>query len=384
MEQYAEHSKDVWEGSKVCFPRRLLINASDPIKFWKKFFEASANVSLSSYEEPPAEDETATEENTQTTPSSIYSSSHPQDDTITPKNRPFQSTGNDSTLASTPSHITPRPLTAKAAPTIAPYSSPYESLKREVQGDDPDPHDEPSSLTLPSTPRAYHQSPDPQSSPFLPPSTSRHPSHRTPANDVLLHRILDKNWRLQATPHSEAQGPKALHHRGAGKAAETPLPSMRKRAKQRAKDPESLDSSPAVPAPELHAEIFGSPVRQRRVPGVSILTPARRRESAEGKSRNAFGGEEEVGAGRNKTDVWDSDSDDDVGLDGMSPPKTMQFHVPQTRLLRTPGKFFPKHFATTINFFIPPFHPQTYILIIPDVIWHPKFPCIHFQALSHD
>ena len=38
--------------------------------------------------------------------------------------------------------------------------------------------------------------------------------------------------------------------------------------------------------------------------------------------------------------VWDSDSDDDGGLEeGMSPPKTMQFHIPRERLLRTPGMF---------------------------------------------
>ena len=94
-----------------------------------------------------------------------------------------------------------------------------------------------------------------------------------------------------------------------------------------------------VPAPELHADIFGSPVRRHRVPGVSVLTPARRRGSAEEKSRNVFGGEEEAVKGRNRANVWDSDSDEDVGIDGMSPPKTMQFHVPQTRILRTPGKF---------------------------------------------
>lgn len=39
-------------------------------------------------------------------------------------------------------------------------------------------------------------------------------------------------------------------------------------------------------------------------------------------------------------DIWDSDSDDERGVEGMSPPKTMQFHVPQSRLLRTPGTFY--------------------------------------------
>jgi len=35
--------------------------------------------------------------------------------------------------------------------------------------------------------------------------------------------------------------------------------------------------------------------------------------------------------------MWESDSDEDDALD-FSPPKTMQFHVPQSRLLQTPGK----------------------------------------------
>ncbi|KAI7595974.1 hypothetical protein KC343_g17237, partial [Hortaea werneckii] len=41
VEQYAQHSGEVWEGSK----------------FWKQFFEASANVSLSGYEEAAIADE---------------------------------------------------------------------------------------------------------------------------------------------------------------------------------------------------------------------------------------------------------------------------------------------------------------------------------------
>lgn len=305
-------------------------------KFWKQFFEASANVSLSGYEEPPVEDETTAEEITQTTPSSsAYGSpSLPQNDTITPQNRSYQSPGNDdSAFTSTPSHSTPRPKASSKPPTIATYSSPYESLKREVQGAT----DESATSTLPSIPRAHQQSPNPQSSPFLPPSTSRPTAaHRTPANDVLLHRILDKNWRLQATPHSQAR---PLPHHRSGKFAETPLPSARRRRnKPYASDPESPDSSPVIPVPQLHAEIFDSPVRRPRVPGVSVLTPARRRNSSPGaKSRDGFG-KAAGGVGAGGGGVWDSDSDEEQGFEGMSPPKTMQFHVPQSRLLKTPGE----------------------------------------------
>jgi DASH complex subunit ASK1 len=295
-------------------------------------------VSLSGYEEPP-EEEAATEDLTEATPSSSYGSpSLPHDDSVTtPTNQRDHSPHDDQSIfASTPSHITPRgPTIAQQPLSIATYASPYEALRREVQGIR---GEEPSTSTMPSTPRAHHQSPTPQSSPFHPPSTSRHASHRTPANDVLLHRILDKNWRLQATPHSHAQ---RLPQRGVVKAAETPVPSTRKYGKRgHNRDPESLDSSPAVPAPQLHAEIFNSPIGRPRVPGVSVLTPARRHET---KSHNVFGRDDDP-TGASARGAWDSDSDEESGMEGMSPPKTMQFHIPQSKLLRTPG----------INFQIPP------------------------------
>ena len=64
VDQYAEHSKNVWEGSKVPSSPTLLPSTflSDMPQFWKQFFEASANVSLSGYEEPPADDEATTTE----------------------------------------------------------------------------------------------------------------------------------------------------------------------------------------------------------------------------------------------------------------------------------------------------------------------------------
>ena len=62
-----------------------------------------------------------------------------------------------------------------------------------------------------------------------------------------------------------------------------------------------------------------------------MLTPAR------GKKVSAAEG----GLRGKQQQIWDSDSDDDGEGDmgvGMSPPKTMQFHVPQPRLLRTPAR----------------------------------------------
>jgi DASH complex subunit ASK1 len=97
-------------------------------------------------------------------------------------------------------------------------------------------------------------------------------------------------------------------------------------------------SSPPVAAPKLHAEIFSSPIRQQytrpaaRTPGVSVQTPAR------GKSK------EHIPASAKRDEIsWESDSDEDAeGVYkelGMSPPKTIQFSLPQSRLLQTPGTY---------------------------------------------
>lgn len=347
VERYAEHSKDVWEGSKVCSNPCRSLNPLNAFQFWKQFFEASANVSLSSYEEP-LEEEAITEDLTGTTPSSAYGSpSLAHDGNITPDNQRGHSPPDDqSILTSTPSHSTPRGrITGQPPASIATYSSPYEALRREVQGGR---NEDPSTSTMPSTPRTHQQSPTPESSPFHPPSTSRHPSHRTPANDVLLHRVLDKNWRVQATPHSQAQ---RLPHRGVAKAAETPLlsPQKNKRRAYQRDLAQNLDSSPAIPTPQLHTEIFDSPVRRPRIPGVSVFTPARGQGP---KPQTSFGRDDDP-TGRSVGGIWDSDSDDEAGLEGMSPPKTMQFHIPQSRLLRTPGLYF-LLFCSCSSIFPPP------------------------------
>ncbi|KAL8688260.1 MAG: hypothetical protein Q9218_005780, partial [Villophora microphyllina] len=152
VEKYAEHSNDVWESSK----------------FWKQFFEASANVSLSGYEEPPEQgDETATgEDATITTPStSAYASpSQSHDGTMTPQTDDRQQhhpAADDSIMSTTPpEQSTPRQPRSKhqqqqPPPSMALYSSPYEALKREIKGQ---PHTHDDNSTLPSTPRNPFQS----------------------------------------------------------------------------------------------------------------------------------------------------------------------------------------------------------------------------------
>ena len=305
VEEYATHSAAVWEGSK----------------FWKQFFEASANVSLSSYEEHPGAGDgdddgegeqttTETETTSEMTPSSSsYASPSQNQETTTPE-RPTATVEEDSTLS------TPKPK-AKKAPRQPVFTSPYESLKRTLATEDP------STSTLPSTPRAQTAFPsqgETSSPPGPPPSTTQRAT-RTPANDVLLHRVLDRNYRLQATPHTQPRLPKP----STARKGET---LGRSGTVDDDDDDDEMESSPFVEAPDLNAEIFDSPVRRPRVPGVSVLTPARgKADAAKGKER----------------DVWDSDSEGEEGGlgKGISPPKTMQFHIPRERLLRTPGESSP-------------------------------------------
>ena len=162
----------------------------------------------------------------------------------------------------------------------------------------------------------------PQSSPVLPrnPTSAVRPSTSRKRPDPLLHRVLDKTYRIQATPL-------ASNRFQAQRATTTPATYKRNPLLE-----SNLSSSPDIPPPKLHAEIFSSPERQGRVnqpqrtPGVSVLTPARVKSNKAVRTPQA----------------WDSDEEDDFGNEtgmpfGASPPKTMQFHVPQSRLLQTPG-----------------------------------------------
>lgn len=382
VENYRENSNQVWEGSK----------------FWKQFFEASANVSLSGYEEPPPEgsevegdeeeEEVTTTESAQATPSSASYASPPaaqtgEDDvTLTPNdnNHQYSTTSAAAAGAYSPS---PTPKAHPSKQSKAPYSSPYSSLKRATLGASPSDSDAPStpfaqkgspSKPNPQQQQQQQQEPHQQSSPFAPPSTYRHPSHRTPShnNDVLLHRVLDKTWRIQATPHSTAR----LPHRSTTTTAAEPSPAKpstaRKAARQQRQQQsltennntlsavhDDLDSSPPAPAPELHAEIFDTPARKgggagtTRVPGISVLTPAKGfGRTPAGKTMPGGAG----GQGKGKGNLWDSDDDDEDfdddgeggGMRGMSPPKTIQFHVPQSRMVQTPGQCIcPVHSIST-------------------------------------
>ncbi|KAJ9660070.1 DASH complex subunit ask1 [Neophaeococcomyces mojaviensis] len=326
VEQYAEHSREVWEDSK----------------FWKQFFEASANVSLSGYEEQPSvqeePEETVSEDSHATTHTTLETS-----ESYETPNAQHVSTDSIqdidlSNLTISPSHSTPRPPKQRQGRNRQ-DQSPYRSLRQDMNETTNVDLTYTSAADGPRTPQSKQTSilddvaMTPEQSPeqHRDVSLSRLSTARK-RTDPLLHTVLDRNYRVQATPLAGG--------RVRSRVARTPGTASRGR---KIVADTTLDSSPLAP-PELHAEVFDSPVqrditaRQQRVPGVSVLTPGRKRDAAPQRTPG----------------IWDSDDDDD-GIDevtgmpyGASPPKTMQFHVPQSRLLKTPAREASKQIVDNI------------------------------------
>jgi DASH complex subunit ASK1 len=263
-----------------------------------------------------------------------------------------QREGLDLTDLAISSHSTPRapghahPADDDMTASSIEYSSSYELLRKQVNESEA-PFDLPDSSTLPSTPGRQPFFPrgvsasTPMSSPFLPPASqpSTQDRRHQKTSDPVLHHMLDKTFRVQATPLG-----KGFRNVGGPTSTRSKFNITPKKAEPTSKYgyDDSPISSPEPEAPQLHSEIFSSPIkgvntpgtnRKRRTssnrmretprPGMSVLTPAKK---SAGKSA-----------------MWDSDDDmdyDDEEL-GPSPPKTMQFHIPQSRLMRTPGKLTP-------------------------------------------
>ncbi|KAL6236952.1 hypothetical protein BDW75DRAFT_95962 [Aspergillus navahoensis] len=190
---------------------------------------------------------------------------------------------------------------------------------------------------LPTTPGkqtsrgTYYQSDILSSSPFVPPVSHEKlasGSHKGP----VMHHFGDKTYRVQATPIGKAYDPS----RSRFGVTPNAVSSTKKYAFE-----DSPMSSPEPEAPQLNSELFSSPLKPQTPgtghrgrpgvnrsrappkPGTSVLTPA----------KGGFG----------KRSDWDSDDDqftydDDDDELGLSPPKTMQFHIPQSRLMKTPAK----------------------------------------------
>ncbi|KKA29611.1 hypothetical protein TD95_000664 [Thielaviopsis punctulata] len=322
VEQYGEHSKAVWEASM----------------FWKQFFEASANVSLSGYddnEEKNAEANRTMDETSALHDAADVSAVHSdgraaaaadeedEDATMTCDHDPAQPAkhagGPEDSMLHDPdgelSGSTPRAPTTQIVKTqFADYeSSPYAArtggeashlLSDEVNNHNDVPpsarrgaaivdEDDTSLLFREKTARlpdySYSFSPD---KPAAGPARMSSPKKRGP----MRSHVLKKTFKLPATPHrfvARMQSPvKAT--------AATPASVRRSRAgaAQAPRKPweDSPGSSPEMLVPHLRSEAFMSPmrtstIRQKleavpvagpRTPGVSIMTPRPGRVVARG------------------------------------------------------------------------------------------------------
>lgn len=366
VEQYGEHSKAVWEASK----------------FWKQFFEASANVSLSGYEELAAdEDNTAAhEEAAEHDDSAMDYTPHnagDEDQTMSTDHgaapHHHHQQGHDESMLDDGegdlTGSTPRaPQHGKAAsrPQFANLGSPYEELKRDMRGsgdntqaaggdDDTDtdivPHQHTTRLPdMSMTPRSsLGAAGRPEGEEEEDDNIFSTAARRN--KDPLLHRVLDKNYRIQATPHKPT-GVSPIKWR----VTEKPQDKDRDRDKGKGKPPawheDSPMSSPEMAIPTLRSAAFMSPVKYAggggrgrrpsatpggpRTPGVSVQTPATAKKT------------KDVYAPSRGEMAWEGDEDEEDGDEGlyggMSPPKTIQFALPPSKLLQTPGTFaLPPH-----------------------------------------
>jgi DASH complex subunit ASK1 len=298
-------------------------------------------VSLSGYEELANDDESENVEESTAMREDItedYTNQHNED--VTTATGAEQSTfqaEEDSMLDDAElSGSTPRP--GKTKTRFSDLESPYEVMKREMEDEDDgnnnttvlDDNEDSTVLFAQHTARLPDMSMTPQGQRD---HTMTGEQSVQPHKDPLLHRILDKNYRIQATPHKPAL--RVSPHKSA----------QPKSAKKPAWN-DSPGSSPEMAVPTLRSEAFMSPyksnARQRlaaatqgpRTPGVSVQTPATAR-----KTRDVFA-TDDSSKGKDRYEIsWDSDGEDeDIDLyAGMSPPKTIQFALPPSKLLQTPG-----------------------------------------------
>ncbi|KAM7185422.1 DASH complex subunit Ask1 domain containing protein [Rhypophila sp. PSN 637] len=404
VELYGEHSRSVWEASK----------------FWKQFFEASANVSLSGYEElahgeestalTGEEEETTVQGETtvQYTPrlgsDSRENKTAAQDNTFTTEQSSLYqenvSEVQDQSLLSDAdgdlSGSTPRPPATKTLsirPQFAGLDSPYEALKKRelskggagrtgdgsgggggVIGAEPPSDEEESDTELlfqQHTARLPDMSMTPRTS--LNPGSGGGGGLFGDKKDPLLHRLPDgKNYRVMATPHRGA----GMHPTGVSpikwKVTEKPPAAGTTKDKEKETFPlwqDSPMSSPEMAVPQLRSAAFMSPMRAAyrgrtgaaalaaagpRTPGVSVQTPVAGRKTRDVYSGNRNHQQQqhgEEGHSKYADDItWESDSEEGAygGFGGMSPPKTIQFALPPSKLLQTPAREASKQIVQNI------------------------------------
>ena len=264
-------------------------------------------------------------------------------------------------IQSTPKPSRHRVGTGKAPTEWVDMESPFEALEKELTGKD---YGQGSSPPAPTPPRAAHHQQqqhrhryhfEDSSSALLPPSTPRTlrgpsarlhhrddgddspesaplrapPPARTPGlnEDPIRHRVLDKTWRLQATPLGKP-APSRYRFAAGASTADPPTQPLFPSKPAAAFDDSSPFSSPVEP--QLRTQIFTPR---------ALRTPGAERFAAAAAAAVATAGTAGGGTTAKRRPMYDDDSDDDLLLPaGFSPPKTMQFALPPSMLMATPAR----------------------------------------------
>ncbi|KAF8428786.1 DASH complex subunit Ask1-domain-containing protein [Tirmania nivea] len=418
VERFGNESKTVWESSK----------------FWKQFFEASANVCLNNYEEPTttfteeqstlrheeggennarqegyyseeegrgeAEEYYEDEEDITVTSAKEGSRMDEEEDIEDDEDKgvALADVSTDSLLASLSlEKSTPKASrgTTKWADIDSRYQQTTKDFTRPVPPRRPQPKKEEASFSLGSSPEEPPGLPAHLESPsFHAPSTprrggARRPPPRNPVptrnsiaeptaghQDPLLHRVLDKNYRIQATPRGKSAPsrylnlPSATPRRRGGLFSSGVKPQTYTRAGGVAfDDDDDLLSSPLdSPAPpELQTQFLDSlihrPSRAANVPSIITSTTASSRRfqvcdnprtpSRHNPSRPKPPVPHPVSAKKmgfgSGVGFDEDDEDDDLMLPpGFSPPVTIQFSLPQRTILATPARVASKRLVQDI------------------------------------
>ena len=127
--------------------------------------------------------------------------------------------------------------------------SPFSALKAELNEGNTTMGENTTIQPPPTTPRRRPVQDSPDSSPMLPPPTIS----RTPAG-LVLHRVLDKNWRIQATPIGKKTPSRFMSH-----APTTPRQPFTPAG-------EAFSSSPISSPPEAKTQMLFSPAGPAATP----------------------------------------------------------------------------------------------------------------------
>jgi DASH complex subunit ASK1 len=256
LEKYTVESRRLWNG----------------VGFWKKFLESAAEVTLSTYEEiaGPLEELSIREETlegilddtAQDDRDSILADEFHQTVHSTPAGKRPASPSKIPVFIETPERRTPLKLTT--ATSLA-----HPSIKKEDL-------DEDISMASPL-------------------------SFKTPKKGVLRHQVLDRNWRIQATPKPTK-------------------PSITDNFLDELDD----DSLGEPELPKLESHVFSPAGNTNSSPkALSKFSPKEARHTPRTSHKNFYD---------------ESDSDIDMIVDGMSPPVTLHFGLSQNQLQKTPSK----------------------------------------------